>query len=126
MFHLLKQVRPPIDAFESLLINVFSAIRSVEAIWVREIREPPCTLQHPHPPVQGCGGFVPRQYTRVVWLQLRTKSVGDTREIMQRAQELVVRTTAEHYGVEVRCLVDDLPPADIAPSCIYRRGSGDF
>jgi hypothetical protein len=125
MLHLLKQVRPPIDAFEVTLLNAFSNLRSVEAIWIREVNDAPCGLKHPHPTVPSCAGVVPRRYTRAVWLQLRGRSLGDHREIQARTQELLTRTTAEHFGVEVRVIVDDLPPAAIAPSCIFRRGSGD-
>lgn len=109
MQHLLVP-RGPIDPFEQTLINAFSSVRTVEAIWVREVR--------------ALARDEMKRFTRVVWLQLRSASFGDRRQIKDLADELVVRVTNQPFGLEIRCVVDDLPPADIAPSCIYRRGSG--
>jgi hypothetical protein len=104
MYHLLHQVRPTVDAFETLLINAFSSVRTVEAIWVRE--------------VGGTNG----RYLRAVWVQLGRAS--DLREIEALGREIVLRTHDAPFDVEIRVVIDDLPPSAVAPSCIYRRGSG--
>lgn len=111
VLHLLEQVRPPIDAFEGALINAFSAIGSVQAIWVREVRNLSTDANT-------------KRLMRSVWLQLGRRNRGDIRRIEALQNELTIRTLTAPYGVEVHWVVDDLPPAAIAPSCIFRRGSG--
>lgn len=110
MEHLLAQVRPAIDLFETMLLNAFSNLRTVEAIWIRE--------------VQALARDETKRFTRIVWLQLGRRSASDLQLIKTLGAELVVRIMNQPFGLEVRVLVDELPPVDIAPSCIYRRGSG--
>lgn len=115
MLHLLNQVRPTIDEFERTLINAYSTIQSVQAIWVREV--PSVTVE------RGPDG-TPKRFTRSVWLQLGRRSRTDERKIEELTDELQIRIISQPFALEVRCVVDDLPPAAIAPSCIFRRGSG--
>lgn len=115
MLHLLDQVRPPIDAFERTLIDVFSQLPSVQAIWIREVRDVTPQLRP---------DGTPKRYTRAVWLQFARRSRTDLEKADALARELQVRVIAEPFSLEVRVVVDDLPPAAIAPSCIFKRGSG--
>ncbi len=115
MQHLLDQVRPPIDDFEVALINAYSTLKSVQAIWVREVRDVAAK--------KGPSG-VPKRFTRAVWLQLTHRSLGDFRAMESLTNELQVRALSQPFELEVRWIVDDLPPAAVAPSCIFRRGSG--
>lgn len=106
--HLFQQVRPPIDEFEQTLINAFSPLKSLQAIWVREIKS-----------ITG-----PKTSERAVWLQLGRRSRGDERAIDALVQELRVRIIDAPFFASFHVIVDDLPPAAVAPSCIFRRGSG--
>lgn len=125
MENLLQQVRQPIDDFEATLVNAFSAIPGVEAIWVREVRNfLPCPATHPHPPNLACGGRATRQLMRHVWLQLHRRNLSDRRAIAQLGAELTVRIMEQPFGVVIHQIVDDLPPAVVLPSCLFRRGSG--
>ena len=99
--------RPLIDSFEQTLINAFSPLKSVQAIWIRESR----SVGQP-------------KFARIVWLQLSHRSLGDFRQIEALTAELQVRVTDTPFTLEIRWVVDDLPPAAICPSCIFRRGSG--
>lgn len=122
MQHLFEQVRPPIDDFEALLIRVFSEVPSVDAIWVREVRMKPCSRAHPHAPDDSCpGSGVRKRLCRVVWLQLARRSIADTERIHKLHEELQIRIINQPFALEVRWLVDDLPPATEAPSCVFRR-----
>lgn len=106
MYHLLHQVRPALDDFERTVINAFSSIRTVEAVWVREVSS-----------LKG-------RYVRAIWVQLGRHSAGDLRQVKLLGEELVLRAHGAPFDVEVRVVVNDLPPDAVAPSCIYRRGSG--
>ena len=105
MQHLYDGPRGPVDAFEQVLINAFSSIRNVDAIWVREVPQP--------------GG--PKRFLRSIWLQFARRSASDQNRCRALLQELQVRVLNEDFSVELHYVVDELPPAPIAPSCIWRR-----
>lgn len=123
MEHLFDQVRPPIDKFEKLLVEVFSQVAAVDAIWVREraIRKP-CKRMHPHQPNDDCPGTgAVKKFVRAVWLQCRRATRGDVEAMQTRAKELEVRTLNTEFLLHIEWVVDDLPSDKIVPSCIYRR-----
>jgi len=125
MEHLLQQVRPPIDDYERLLVNVFSVIPNVAAIWMREVQNlTPCTLAHPHQPSEQCPGRAAKKWTRTVWVQFTRRSAGDVQRVYQLYNELSLRTIDRPFNLELHYTVDELPPSAVAPSCIFRRGSG--
>lgn len=101
--------RPPIDAFEQTLINAFQDSPLVEAIWVRDV---PCP-DRPTPTVT-------KTFLRCVWLQF-ARIPGNLHPFAIRGKELMVRAIREPFDLEIQWVADDLPPAVIAPSCIYRR-----
>lgn len=103
------QTRPPIDTFELTLINAYSDLNIVEAIWVRDV---PCPARETP--------AVTKTFLRCVWLQL-ARIPGSLRPLEVRAQELGVRTLKEPFDLEIHWVADDLPPLPVAPSCIYRR-----
>jgi hypothetical protein len=111
MQHLLLAPRPPIDAFETTVINAFERIAAVEAIWIREV---PAIVN----------GKQARLFTRAIWLQLHRHSRMAEAEIRRLADELALRTMNDPFEIEIHIIVDDLPPAAVCPSCIFRRGSG--
>ncbi|APU88980.1 hypothetical protein Rctr197k_184 [Virus Rctr197k] len=122
MLHLFDQVRAPIDDFERLLIKVFSEIPVIDAIWIREKQAvQPCPKRHPHASDATCPG-VQKRYLRSVWLQLAHRSIAAVNAIHQLHDELQVRILHMPFALEVRWIVDELPPSDVAPSCVYRRG----
>lgn len=105
MQHIYDGPRAPIDAFEVTLINAFTTVATVDAIWVRE--------------VQAAG--TEKKYIRSVWLQLCRRSPGTVRQIESLVRELKVRTMNSDFELEVHFLIDELPPAAVAPSCVWRR-----
>jgi hypothetical protein len=105
MLHLYETPRAPIDGFEVALINAFSSVRTVDAIWVREVQSP----------------LGDKKYIRSVWLQLARRSLGDFRQFEALLKELKIRTLSADFELELHWVVDDLPPAVIAPSCVWRR-----
>ena len=115
MLHLFADVRPPIDEVERMLISVFARVHAVEAVWVRELpriatlRDRP---EHAH-----------KRYTRAFYVQLARRSASAVAELERLGREVVIRTRAAPYLVDVRVVVDDLPPSDVAPSCVFRRSS---
>lgn len=116
MLHLFHQVREPIDDVERMLIRAFSEVRSVDALWVRET--PRITLLDDRPEEAH------KRYTRALYVQLGRRSDTDLRAIDRLAREVRIRTRGAPYLVDVRVVVDDLPPGDVAPSCVFRRTSG--
>ena len=100
----LFEARDPINRFEGMLKNAF--VRpGVDAIWVRYVQQP----------------GQEKTELRMIWLQLARKSPVMERAIMQLARELQIRTLNAPFATEFHVLYDDLPPAVIAPSCIWRR-----
>jgi hypothetical protein len=123
MEHLFQQVRPPIDAFESLVIEVFSAVAAVDAIWIRErpLKEP-CTRPHPHQPDASCPGAGPvKKYARGIWVQCRRATPGTVEALERRARELEVRAVNTAFLLHIEWIVDALPSDKTVPSCVYRR-----
>lgn len=115
MLHLFEAVRPPIDDVERMLVDVFARVHAVEAVWVREL---PRILTPRDQP-----GHAHKRYTRAFYVQLARRSASATAELERLGREIAVRTRAAPYLVDVRVVVDDLPPSDVAPSCVFRRSS---
>lgn len=112
MLHLFNQVRQPIDGFEQSVINAYSTFPFIDAIWIREVP----TVAVPTP-------AGPKNMVRMVWLQLaRQPKAGTIASLANVGKELEVRSLAEPFWYEAHWIVDELPPAAVAPSCIYRRG----
>ena len=102
---ILEPPREPIDDFERTLINAFSPLRTVHAVWIREVS------------VLGS-----HRYTRRVWLELSLWSPEDLRTAERLVEELKTRCISQPFYVEVEWVLGS-PPRDIAPACIWRRMS---
>lgn len=105
MLHLYDQPRAPVDRFEYALVNGLAGKPGIDALWVREIASPGSE----------------RRTTKLIYVTLARASRGLSREVEEALAELGRRASIEPFGVELHFLIDDLPPAAVAPSCIWRR-----